>query len=160
MGRKHRIAAIAGAVCATAVLGSCLHSQGIEPQGMAWTSYHTPEEGAKLAYGAPNSDNVVLMLTCAPGSREVQLSTHAAGPGKAIVLKSGRADTAIPAVAVETGMGHGAYLEATARSTDPALSAFARTGDLALVEPGRTLKMKASRAEQAQVSAFFQTCQA
>lgn len=160
MGRKHRIIPVIGAVCATALVGSCLHNQSMEPQGMAWTSYHTLEEGAKLAYGAPNSDNVVLMLTCAPGSREVRLSTHASGPDKAIILKSGRADSAIPATAVETGLGHGAFLEARAHPGDPALRAFARTGELALVEPGRTLKMKASGAEKAQVSAFFQTCQA
>ena len=39
--------------------------------GLAWHLSHEGET-AKLAYGVAHSDQIVIMLTCAPGDRQVQ----------------------------------------------------------------------------------------
>ena len=66
-----RPAAITVLTASVLLLGSCMHGQEAMSSGMAWSLHETPEEGAKLAYGAPNSDNVALMLSCQPASGQV-----------------------------------------------------------------------------------------
>src|SRR5690606_11908602 len=61
-----------------ALIGGCSHLRGDgEAQAMAWTLHATREEGVKLAYGQPNSDNVVVMMACQPQSQNVRLSAPA-----------------------------------------------------------------------------------
>src|SRR5215203_4695377 len=56
--------------------------------GLAWSLYESEGEGTKLAHGAPASDGVVLMLTCAPRSGQVRLSAPVHGVSEDIVLAS------------------------------------------------------------------------
>lgn len=143
------------------LLAACAHQgDGGAHGGMAWSLHHAEGEGAKLAYGQPASDNVLLMMTCQPrsGSVLVSLTTPAGAAPQAIELASkGQASRLVGALA--PGMGDGAIIEAKTSAADPTLRNFARTGDLSVVEAGRTTKVPAGRAERAAVSDFFQQCQ-
>jgi hypothetical protein len=154
-----RPAAITALAASVLLLGSCMHRQESLSQGMAWSLHETPEEGAKLAYGTPNSDNVALMMTCQPASGEVRVSTAAIRPAPAIVLTSGGSETALPATAVPS-MGEGHFLEAGAKANDPVLASFARTGDITLVQGKDRMKLTATGGDRPQISKFFATCAA
>ncbi len=154
-----RTIAIAALTASVLMLGSCMHSQAYVAGDMAWSLSETPEEGAKLAYGAPNSDNVALMMTCRPSSGRVMVSTASLQPSPAIVLKSGKIETALPATA-SPSMGDGHFLEAGARSTDPVLASFARTGDITLVQGKDSMKLSANGGDRPRISKFFATCAA
>ena len=55
-------------------LAACAHQPA--PQalpGMSWSLHDVEGEGSKLAFGAPNSDNVALMLVCQPGSGRIEV---------------------------------------------------------------------------------------
>lgn len=154
----NRIAAITALTTSVLLLGSCMHGQAYVAGDMGWSLHETPEEGAKLAFGAPNSDNVALMMTCRPASGEVLVSTSALQPAPAIVLKSGKTETALPATATPS-MGEGHFLEAGAKANDPVLASFARTGDITLVQGKDQLKLPAG-GDRAQISRFFAACAA
>ncbi|MBI1406805.1 MAG: hypothetical protein GC145_11840 [Caulobacter sp.] len=155
-----RLTAILGMTAPLLLLGSCMHGQQALSSGMAWSLQQTPEEGAKLAYGAPASDNVVLMMTCQPGGGEVLVSTVSATPAPTIVLTSGRERSALAATDAPSGMGEGHYLEASTHSADKALARFARTGDLTLVQNSRSVRLAANTADRPQVAGFFKACAA
>lgn len=143
------------------LLAACAHQSDEGASGMAWTLHHAEGEGAKLAYGQPASDNVLLMMTCAPRSGRVLVSL-AAPAGKApqaIELSSKRQTTRLAGTA-GPGLGEGVIVEAAASARDPALQSFARTGDLALVEEGQAARLPVRRAERAVVSGFFDQCSA
>ncbi|MBX3479567.1 MAG: hypothetical protein KF842_04145 [Caulobacter sp.] len=155
-----RLTAILGMTAPLLLLGSCMHGQQALSSDMAWSLQQTPEEGAKLAYGAPASDNVVLMMTCQPGAGEVTVSTVSAAPAPAIVLASGRERATLAATGGPSGMGEGHYLEASTRAANKALARFARTGDLTLVQDSRSVKLAANAADRPQVAGFFKACTA
>lgn len=150
------------------LLGSCLlagcahQGESVATQGMGWSLQHNAAEGAKLTYGAPQSDHVLLMMTCAPQSGQVLLSVSngsADGPG-AIELVSGGQRSRITGEAVPSGLGAGALIEASAGLDDPALAGFARSGQIAVGEHGRISPLAASGAERAEIDGFFATCRA
>lgn len=144
------------------LLASCAHQgQGSRP-GMAWSLNHAEGEGAKLAYGQPQSDNVLIMMTCQPRSGQVLVSMTAPAdaPTNAIHLASKGHNSRL-AAETAPGMGEGAaYVEAKAPVTDPALASFAATGDLAVVANGRRAAMPVSGAERGAVNGFFAACRA
>lgn len=129
---------------------------------LGWSLHHAEGEGAKLAYGQPASDNVLLMMTCQPRSGQVLVSMTAragAAPTSIELTSSGRSSRLNGAAA--PAMAEGASLiEAMAPANDPALQNFARTGDIAVVEGGRPAQMPVRRAERAAVSDFFAQCRA
>jgi len=155
----NRTVAITALTASLLLLGSCMHSQAYVAGDMGWSLHETPEEGAKLAYGAPNSDNVALMLSCQPASGEVRVSTSSMSPSPAIVLKSGKTETALPAVATPS-MGQGHFLEAGAKATDPVLASFARTGDISVMQGKSAMKLPSVSADRPRITKFFATCKA
>lgn len=155
----NRTIAITALTASVLLLGSCMHGQSYVAGDMGWSLHETPEEGAKLAYGAPNSDNVALMLSCQPASGNVRVSTNSVAPAPAIVLKSGKTETALPATTTPS-MGEGHFLEAGARATDPVLASFARTGDITLVQGKDSMKLSANGGDRPQISKFFAACKA
>jgi hypothetical protein len=129
---------------------------------MAWSLHHAEGEGAKLAFGQPSSDNVLLMMTCAPrsGAVRVSLATSADEIPGAIALESGGRTSRLSGQALP-GVGEGsALLEAEARATDPTLTSFARTGDLSVVQNGRNAVLPVRSGERETVKAFFAECRA
>jgi hypothetical protein len=154
----NRIAAITALTASVLLLGSCMHGQSYVAGDMGWSLHETPEEGAKLAYGAPNSDNVALMLSCQPASGNVRVSTASMQASPAIVLKSGKTEIALPATATPS-MGEGHFLEAGAKANDPVLASFARTGDITLMQGKDSMQLSA-KGDRTQISKFFATCKA
>lgn len=145
------------------LLASCAHQGQSGLPGMAWSLNHAEGEGAKLAYGQPQSDNVLIMMTCQPRSGQVLVSMTAPmdAPADAIQIAS-RGQNSRLAADTTSGMGEGsAYVEARAPVTDPALASFDLTGDLAIVSAnGRKAPMPVRGAERRTVSDFFASCRA
>lgn len=144
------------------LLASCAHQGQSGLPGMAWSLNHAEGEGAKLAYGQPQSDNVLIMMTCQPRSGQVRVSMTAPidAPSDTINLASRRHNSRLPAEAAP-GMGEGAvYVEARAPITDPALASFASTGDLSVIANGRKAAMPVKGAERGAVNDFFASCRA
>jgi hypothetical protein len=124
---------------------------------MGWSLSQAQGEGAKLAYGEPQSDNVLLMMTCQPRSGRVLISAPATS--SEIELVSGRERSRLTGQAAPA-MGDAILIEAQATPDDRALASFARTGDLALVADGRRASLPARSAEQRAIAGFFGACRA
>ena len=120
--------------------------------------FNQDDQGANLAYGEANSDNVDVMLQCAKGSRKVQLMDVAsAKPNEQLVLASGaqKAELAATVSTDETGV---TLAEATLPVDAPVLQGFRRSGKIAVSLGGAHYGVKARRNEQAAVSSFFTAC--
>jgi hypothetical protein len=153
--------AVAVALAIPLVLGSCMAPLQPHPApgGMTWSLHETREEGVKLAFGAPASDSVVLMMTCLPKSDHVVLSAEVRQPATQLVLASGKSQTRIQAIATP-GPGGFQILEARGSTRDRALVAFAATGQLSLIQTDRILPLTASGPARSSVSRFFAACRA
>jgi len=138
-------------------LGACAHDRP-SASGYAWSYMDSAEEGPKLAYGRPDSDDVVMMLTCAPRTSAVTLTTTGLAGGE-IALASGRSVTRLKAQAAPSDM-NGAALQARTTVDASALRAFRRTGDLDLLVADERHGLDAAPAGQRQVKAFFKACSA
>jgi len=112
---------------------------------MAWSLSHAEGEGAKLAYGQPQTDNVLLMLTCAPRSGAVQVSMTApdGAAAQALKLSSGGRSAKLAGQTAPSGLGDGLLVEAEARADDPVRARFAENGELAVAVGARWTKLPA-----------------
>ncbi len=140
-------------------LGACANERPPAP-GYAW-SYIGGDgdaDGPKLAYGRPNSDDVVIMMTCAPRVSAVTLTATGLTGGE-IALGSGRKVTRLKAKPAASDMSDG-VLEARASIDAAALSAFRRTGDLDLLVADERHSLDAAPGERQRVKAFFKACSA
>ena len=145
-------------LAAACLLSACAHQGDALAPGMAWSLQHSEGEGSKLAFGQPDSDNVLLMMTCAPRSNQVLVSLAASeGAGETIQLVSGSVRNRLRGEAVP-GMGGGALIEAQAPADAAALSRFARTGELAVLESGRQAPLPVRDDEKGVVADFFASC--
>lgn len=136
--------------------GLCACAQPTAP-GYAWSYQQDEHEGAKLAYGAPSSDDVVLMMTCAPGSGRVLLSAISEGSRNDIVLASAGGRDRFTGATAPSELG-GALVEAEAPASARALDGFARTGDLAMMAGGEQVSLAAGHGEREGVAEFFEIC--
>lgn len=136
-------------------LGACAHDRAGQP-GYGWNYMDNAGEGPKLAYGRPNSDDVVMMLACAPHASGVTLTTTGVAGGE-IALASGRSVTRLRAQPAVSDMD-GGVLEARTTVDASALRAFRRTGDLDLLVADERHSLDAAPADQRQVKAFFKAC--
>jgi hypothetical protein len=136
-------------------LGACAHDRS-SPAGYGWNYMNSPAEGPKLAYGRPNSDDVVMMLACAPRASAVTLTATGLAGGE-IALASGRSVTRLKAQAAASDMGEG-VLEARTTLDAAALRAFRRTGDLDLLVADKHHSLDAAPVDQRRVKAFFKAC--
>ena len=138
-------------------LSGCASDQPSAP-GYAWNYVDSPDEGPKLAYGRPDSDDVVMMMACAPRASAVTLTATGLS-GDEITLSSGRMVTRLKAQPLASDMSDG-VLEARTSVDASALSAFRRTGDLDLLVADERHSLDAAPADQRQVKAFFKACSA
>lgn len=150
-----RILSLIAVAAAAMSLGGCVHQKA---EGFSWSFQQNPDEGVKLAYGQPQSDNVLLMMTCAPGSGQVMLS--AIGGRDDIVLAAGKDRDRFDGRAAPSAFGTGHLVEAQAHTAAPSLRTFARTGELAMMEGRRRIDLAAEPQERAGVQRFFRTCRA
>ena len=144
------------------LIGGCAHLQGGDKaEAMAWTLHATREEGVKLAYGQPNSDNVVVMLACQPQSKDVRLSALAptgAAPEVTLVSRGERQQLA-GQLAPAGGTG-GQLVEVAVPTTSKPLQGFANGGELSIVMADQETRVNADKKSRAAVSTFFATCKA
>lgn len=152
----HRTIALS-TVMLSLLMGSCVSSP-VAP-GFAWSYQNHDGEGPKLAYGAPSSDNIVLMMTCEPGAKSVDVSLLGGSPVDGMTLTSGGERQQLRGDLVATP-GMGQMIQASVHTDSAPLARFARTGDLSLVDRGRTVNLDASPLERAGVSTFFEACRA
>ena len=131
MGRR-----IIASLFAFGGLAACVHEGPVPAAGMTWSLTSTPQEGAKLAYGAPDTDNLILMLTCLPKSGEVQvwlMGAEGAKPGS-LVLTAGGRTAQLPVRKSQDGYE---ALFAAAPATDPVFARFSGAGTLGVSLDGR-----------------------
>ncbi|WP_165188540.1 hypothetical protein [Caulobacter soli] len=138
-------------------LSGCAYDRSREP-GYAWSYMDNADEGPKLAYGRPNSDDVVMMMACAPRASAVTL-TATGLTGDQIALASGHKVTRLKARTAASAMNDG-VLQAQTSVDASALRAFRRTGDLDLLVADERHSLDAAPADQRQVKAFFKACSA
>lgn len=149
-------------LAAACLLAACAHQGAPGPvAGMAWSLQHSEGEGAKLAFGQPASDNVLLMMTCQPRSNQVLVSMSAAqGAGETLELISGDVRNRLRGE-LAPAMGEGSVLvEAQTPADTAALSRFARTGELTIAEGGRRAQLPVRKEEKPVVADFFAACRA
>jgi hypothetical protein len=138
-------------------LSGCAYDRSSQ-QGYAWNYMNSAEEGPKLAYGAPDSDDVVMMMACAPSASAVTLTATGLTGGE-IALASGRSVTRLKAQTAVSDMSDG-VLQARTTLDASALRAFRRTGELDLLVADERHSLDAAPADQRQVKAFFKACSA
>jgi hypothetical protein len=136
-------------------LGACAYEHP-SPPGYAWHYLEDGGDGPKLAYGRPNSDDVLMMMACAPGASAMTLTATDLS-GNEIALASDRRVTRLKAqtIASETV---GEVLQARTSVDAAALSAFRRTGDLDLLIADERHSLDAAPADRRDVKAFFKAC--
>lgn len=150
--------AVIAAIAAGLVLGGCANTPISAPSDYAWSFSDEPGDGAKLAFGKPQSDEVVLMMVCG-GHQQVDLSAAGLASDR-LTLTSGAASTALRG-AVDQGLdGEGGLVETSLPSRDAALRGFQQSGALQLTSGGRVLDLAADDAGRPAVRAFFTACQA
>ncbi len=140
-------------------LGSCA-TQPVASGGFAWNYQQNDGEGAKLAYGAPQSDAVLLMMSCKPDSNRVQVSMLGGSEREGVVLASNGAKDSFGGQVQNDPMGGGQVVLVEVPANAPSLAQFAKTGELTLIDRGRSVQLSAQGGEKAGVSQFFADCRA
>ena len=139
-----------------ASLAGCAHEKaGLS--GYRWSYLEPGAEAPRLAYGRPDSDDVVLMFSCRPGQDQVDVSAVGLTGGE-IVLASGRAESRFAAAKIADALNEGGLLEARGKASAPALEGFRKSGDLALLTRGERHSLAADSADRGRVRAFFKAC--
>lgn len=123
---------------------------------MTWVFDQTPEEGAKLAFGLPASDDVPVMLTCQPRSGLVRISAAVRSLRVSPVLELSSNGVSSSARGTVADDPLGPRLEATASARLAALAAFAASGQLSVSAGGAAITATAS--DPGPVRRFFASC--
>jgi len=138
-----------------AALAGCAHEKPAST-GLQWAYVSDDAAEPRLAYGRPNSDDVVMMIRCQPGRDQIDLAVAGLSDAQ-LVLASGRTESRFDAARVEDPMS-GDLLEARGKSSTAALAEFRQSGDLALLTNGQRHSLAATMADRDQVKAFFKAC--
>lgn len=149
-----RAAALAALMLAAGLAG-CAHEK-VAANGYRWAYLAEGGDAPRLAYGRPDSDDVVLMMSCRPGGGEIDLSAVGLSGGE-LVLASGRSESRFAAAKIDDAMIEG-LMEARGDVGAPALQGFRKSGDLMLLNRGERHSLAANSADRGQVRAFFTAC--
>lgn len=116
---------------------------------MGW---HLSQEGgmAKLAYGVANSDQLALMMTCAPGQTQAVVYGDVQPATPRLIRAS--MNTAIDP------LSGGLADESRVSVRDPALQQLVRKGTLAVEGDAGTFELTADRDERRLIGDFFAYC--
>jgi hypothetical protein len=149
------------ALIATAALCACA---GPAPplrahSAMRWFLTDAEGEGAKLAYGMPQSDDVLVMLTCQPRSNQVRITLLGQIAYADIELGDGADARRHPATASPAGVTNAVMSESTVSPDDPAFRRFASRGELA-IDAGDGTRLPLPAADPATARRFMQSCRA
>jgi hypothetical protein len=119
--------------------------------------YMDEGSSAKLAYGAPNSDDVGVMMECAKGSNVIEVSEVArTGPSHTLDLTSQGRSASLQAIPAG-GEGEVLVIGRT-RSDAPPLQAFRRSGRIDVAYAGTQYAIETNPTERSGVKRFFAAC--
>lgn len=119
---------------------------------------HVEADGATLAYGLAESDDVPLMMACRTGSGRLDISRPAETARPQLILSSGEAVLSVPVHAEPSELHEGVFLTGEARTAEPALQIFRRVGWISVYEDGRWHGLAAHAASREDVHRFFSAC--
>jgi hypothetical protein len=116
-------------------LGGCAS----ERRTVAWGFSDAPAEGPKLVLGGPETDDVSLLMTCAPRSGRVDIVVVGRLSDPAVVeLRSGKVVGRYAGVGEADEETQGARdIAFHVSADDPVLARFAQTGELSIIFPTR-----------------------
>lgn len=116
-----------------------------EPVAMSW---HLSQEGnmAKLAYGVANSDQLSLMMTCAPGDRSAVIYGDVKPDSQGVMPVSNEVDPMTGELETRIGLN------------DQSLQSFAASGRLSVKGEAGKFVLPASADERTLVSNFLAHC--
>lgn len=147
---------IALAACATAP-ASPVSTEASAPQPLAGHDWFLSlDERPGLMYGAENSDDVWLVLTCEPGTSIFDLAQPAIEPHPIQVESGGDTET-YPAEPAPSDL-HDLLLTARVDKTDPVFQRFRRVGWLATWTEGRRAMMVPQPGSVGRIESFFAAC--
>lgn len=117
---------------------------------MSWSVHH---EGAlaKLTYGVANSDQLALMVSCAPGDRTAAVYGDVQPEGARLMQASATSQTFDP-------LSGGEAEEARIGLNDPALRGLADMGTMAVRGDAGLFQLTAGQQERRMVSDFLAYC--
>ncbi|HEV2532192.1 hypothetical protein [Phenylobacterium sp.] len=125
--------------------------------GMGWSLAQVDGEGSKLAYGRPQSDDVLVMLTCQPRSNGVRIAVLGQVASAHIDLGDGAQRRRVPAAASPAGISNAVMIESTVAPNDPVLARFSLSGELA-IDVGDGTRLPLPAVDRGTVRRFIQTC--
>ena len=132
--------------------GLAAKTLAVEPvdNGMAWLM---TQEGskAKLAYGLPNSDQLALMMTCAPGDASAVVYGDVQPRGARLTQASFSPSAIDP-------LSGGDALEARIALSHPSLTGLANRGSLNVEDDAGGYTLTASREDRRVVQDFLAYC--
>ena len=158
------IAAISLAVLAGAGLSACMQGGPKETAFETRTApsgyglfYMDEGDAAKLAYGVPNSDTVLVMMRCRKGTGSVELTDAVKSvPSPTLTLVSNGQQTTLK---TETQSFEGTdFLVAHTTSGAAPLQAFRRSGRIDVAYAGQKHEVAAAPEERPGVESFFTAC--
>lgn len=121
--------------------------------GEAVPGWHMLHEGtmAKLAYGLPDSDQLALMLTCAPGDGVAVVYGDVQPRSAGLILASHEPQPIDP-------LSNGEAFETRLPLGDAALTGLARGGRMTVQTEAGDRQLTATRAERRMVQGFLSYC--
>lgn len=125
--------------------------------GYDWIAQVEPD-AASLAYGVAESDDVPLMLACAPGRRRVEITRPADAARPSLTLSVGEATLTVAVESEPSQLHDGVFLVGQASTAEPMLQAFRRTGWLWLHEDGARHGLAGHPGALPGIERFFQAC--
>lgn len=146
------------AACASTPEPAGVLSDSSGPAPLAGHDWFLNVEGARpgLMYGAENSDDIWLSLTCEPGTAVLDLTQPAVEPHPIRVESGGDTET-YPSEAAPSEL-HDLLLTARAGLKDPVFQRFRRVGWLATWTDGRRAMMAPQPGSVGQIESFFAAC--
>ena len=158
--RKLLTVLVAAGACLT--LGGCFTDAG--PSGPTLAGgfgLYFQDEGSdvKLAYGLADSDDVALMLECAKGSGEVQVTDVARDSARPMLVLASNDGVSVLAASLQPNPeGQAPLLSAETSVDSPALAAFRNTGRIAVRNGDFRYGITTTSGERAEVGRFFAAC--
>lgn len=119
---------------------------------------HIESDGATLAYGLAESDDVPLMMACRTGSGRVDISRPAESARPQLLLSSGEAVLSVPVHTEPSELHEGVFLTGEARTAESALQIFRRVGWISVHEDGRWHGFAAHARSREDIHRFFSAC--
>lgn len=152
-----RAARLLPGLAASFFLGACASAPQSTDDGRGWFADADPAE-AKLAYGAPQSDDVDLILSCAPRSGRVALMRSGPADPGGVTLASGSRRVTVPGRSAPDLITGGLLTTGETPADTAVLRRFRDTGRLAVIRDGEPHALPATAAERAAIRTFLDSC--